>query len=96
MSSETSKNSPHGQAVSGEDTLGDILGGPDPGGREDILPAPGREPHPGTDTLGGPDAAGPEDEFAIPGRPADPAPHDILGGPDSAGTEDIMNPADRR
>jgi hypothetical protein len=91
MSSETSKNTAQDQVVSG----GDILGGPDPAGREDILPAPAGEPQPGMDILGGPDAAGPEDEFTAPGRPAGPAPHDILGGQDFAGTEDIMNPPGR-
>lgn len=71
---------------------GDILGGPDAKKREDVLSAPGREPHPGRDIMGGPDGPGPEDELTAPGRPASPAPHDILGGPDPEGPEDIMSP----
>lgn len=89
MSSKAGKNGAHDQAVNAED----ILGGPDPAGREDILSAAGREPQPGTDILGGPDGAGPEDELSAPGHaPAAPAPHDILGGPDSERHEDIMSP----
>jgi hypothetical protein len=88
MSSKAGKNSAHDQAANG----GDVLGGPDPGGGEDILSAPGREPHPDTDILGGPDGAGPEDELTAPGHaPATPAPHDILGGPDSERHEDILS-----
>jgi hypothetical protein len=89
MSSKPSKNGAHGEMGNGED----ILGGPDRMGREDILSAPGREPHPGMDILGGPDGAGPEDELTAPGRaPAIPGQHDVLGGPDPAGREDILGP----
>ena len=88
MSSKADKNGTHNPAVSG----GDILGGPDPEGHEDILAALGREPHPGKDVLGGPDA-GPEDELTAPGHAlATPAPHDIHGGPDSERHEDILSP----
>ena len=72
----------------------DTFGGPDPGGREDILSPPGEEPHLGKDVLGGPDAPGPEDELAPPGRPERPAAHDILGGPDAPGREDEIGPPD--
>lgn len=70
----------------------DTFGGPDQGGREDILSAPGEEPHLGKDVLGGPDAPGPEDEIAPPGKPERPAADDVLGGPDAPGREDIMGP----
>ena len=51
----------------------DILGGADPGDREDELAVPGiREPGDiGPDTLGGPETA-PEDELAVPGAGAPP------------------------
>jgi hypothetical protein len=89
MSSKPSKNGAHDEMGNGED----ILGGPDRTGREDVLSAPGREPHPGMDILGGPDGAGPEDEPTAPGRaPAIPAQHDVLGGPDPADREDILGP----
>ena len=69
-----------------------VLGGPDMGERDDILAAPGPEPHPDKDLLGGPDPAGPEDELTAPGQTAKPAPHDILDGPDPAGSEDTLRP----
>jgi hypothetical protein len=75
---------------------GDVLGGPDPAGREDIISAPGGEPNLGKDILGGPDPTGTEDELTAPGPPpASPASRDSFGGPDPAGTEDILRPPGR-
>jgi hypothetical protein len=89
MFRKPNKNGAHDHSGRGED----ILGGPDPRGREDSLSAPGTEPHPGTDILGGPDGPGPEDELTAPGHaPQEPTAHDILGGPDRPGPEDIMGP----
>ena len=65
----------------------DILGGPDPGGREDVIG--GREGDPTQDTLGGPDPGGRED--VIGGREADPT-QDTLGGPDPGDREDVLAP----
>ena len=53
MASTNDKNGTHHKTVNG----GDILGGPDPGGREDIISRQGQEPMPGTDILGGPGEA---------------------------------------
>jgi hypothetical protein len=89
MFRKRNKNGAHDRSVRG----GDTLGGPDPGGREDILSAAGTEPHPGKDILGGPDGPAPEDELAAPGHvPEEPTEHDILGGPDRPGPEDSMGP----
>lgn len=54
---KTSKTGAHDQITH----VGDMLGGPDQAGREDIFSAPDQEPDPGTDVMGGPDTAGPED-----------------------------------
>lgn len=54
---KTSKNGAHDHMP----PAGDVLGGPDPAGHEDISSAPGQEPNPGKDVMGGPDTAGPED-----------------------------------
>ena len=88
MSSKNNKNGDPGRSTRDED----ILGGPDQGGREDVLSPPGLDPHPGKDILGGPDGVGPEDVLTPLGEPAMPAPHDVLGGPDPDGTEDILRP----
>jgi hypothetical protein len=65
----------------------DELGGPDPGGREDELGAPGDIA--GPDTLGGPDQGGREDELADPN--AKTAGPDDLGGLDPGGREDELS-----
>lgn len=92
MTSKNDKNSARDQTVN----VGDILGGPDPGGREDIMEditsKQGQEPMPGKDILGGPDGVDQEDVLSAPSRPTRPPSHDVLGGPDSPGTEDIMRP----
>lgn len=88
MSSENNQTDAHDQTASGWDTFG----GPDQGGREDILSSTGQEPHLGMDVIGGPDGPRPEDVLSELGQPASPATHDILGGPDSPGREDILSP----
>ena len=67
----------------------DILGGPDPGAREDVIG--GREADPTQDTLGGADPGGRED--VIGGREADPT-QDTLGGADPRAREDVLAPPD--
>ena len=94
MSSKNNKSDAHDRSTHGGNVPGrDILGGPDPAEREDIVGPPGLEPHRGMDILGGPDDAEPEDILTEPGHaPVTPAPHDILGGPDPDRPEDIMGP----
>jgi hypothetical protein len=90
MASINGKNGAHRKAIS----RGDILGGPDPGGREDIISTQGKEPMPGTDILGGPDGVDRGDVVSAPGRPVGQPSDDVLGGPDSPDEGDIMSPPD--